>query len=71
MDPAGVGAAALGGIDEGSTIVLYVDGKTVGEGRVERTKRAIADTNCPEVAGPGLNVRFPYRHEECHGCSMC
>jgi hypothetical protein len=33
--------------------------------------RAIADAKCPEIAGPGLNVRFPYRHEECHGCSMC
>jgi hypothetical protein len=31
--------------------------------------RAIADTNCPEVAG--INVQFPDRHEECHGCPMC
>ena len=33
--------------------------------------RAIADAKCPEIAGPGLNVQFPCRHEECHGCSMC
>jgi hypothetical protein len=28
-----------------------------------------ADANCPEV--DGLNVQFPYEHEECHGCGMC
>jgi hypothetical protein len=34
-------------------------------------KRVIADTNCPEVAGSGLNVQFHYRDEECDGCPMC
>jgi hypothetical protein len=31
--------------------------------------RSTANTNCPEV--DGLNVQFPYEHEECHGCGMC
>ena len=58
-----------GGVAKGGTVTLYIDGKAVGDGRVDRTEPGLfsADETCDIGTEYGSPVTTDYRSREFNG----